>query len=319
VAASCPFFAASRNALDAITRLYDFVWPTAAAIWNLRWQVAGYNQVRDGTTTVEELKARFVEGSGIHGANLHRSCLEHSWDKQRADLAFVALVNLFAIYEGWTVELVAEIRPTLPAGFDAEKALQFPNGTGPGGKPRGAGVAIQHLSSPTSGAMASDVRPALMAQQGVHAKHLDEMLVVYRYFKECRNSLMHVGGKATANAVSASSDIAALAATTLPFKIPRHSPVLLNAPVVLDLYGVVGFSDIVRRLILTIDAELTGSAAAEAVLKSRWQQTVGVVGLPSGSKERHSAIVRHMRRLGVRRLVGTTKLEQALKTAGLVT
>jgi hypothetical protein len=36
------FFPATRFAASQITDLFDFVWPTAAALWNLRWQVAGF-------------------------------------------------------------------------------------------------------------------------------------------------------------------------------------------------------------------------------------------------------------------------------------
>ncbi|MBI3207073.1 MAG: hypothetical protein HYZ29_36380 [Myxococcales bacterium] len=316
MATSYPYFNASRNALDAITRLYDFVWPTAAALWNLRWQVAGYNDIRGGTTTVEELKARFIEGSGIHGANLHRACIEHTWDQQRSDLAFVVLVNLFAVYESWTVELMGEIGAAWPKGVDAKKVLQFPSSTDKQGTLRGIGAELQHLTSSRSGGTA-ELHAVLVTQKGVHPKHLDDMLVVYRYFKECRNSLMHLGGRATSTAVTAAAAMAALP-TSVPFTIPKHAALVLHAPVILDLYGTVGFSDVLRRLVLTIDAELTVAVPAEKILLNRWRQEIGVVQLSRDAKKRHSALVRHMRKLGLPTLASTTKLGQALQTAGLV-
>jgi hypothetical protein len=316
VAKSYPYFTASRNALDAIPRLYDFVWPTAAALWNLRWQVAGYNDIRGGTTTVKELKARFIEGSGIHGANLHRACIEHTWDQQRSHLAFVVLVNLFAIYENWTVELLAEIGAAWPRGVDTKKVLQFPTSTDKQGKVRGVGAELQHLTNPRSGVTA-EVHAELATQKEVHPKHLNDMLVVYRYFKECRNSLMHLGGRATSTAVSAAADMAALP-TSVPFTIPKHAALVLNAPVILDLYGTVGFSDVLRRLILTIDAELTVAAPAEKVLLNRWRQEIGIVQLSPDPVERHSELVRHMRKLRLPKLASTTKLGHALQIAGLV-
>jgi hypothetical protein len=33
------FFRSSRAAYQQVAELFDFVWPTAAALWNLRWQV----------------------------------------------------------------------------------------------------------------------------------------------------------------------------------------------------------------------------------------------------------------------------------------
>lgn len=316
MATSYPYFTASRNALDAITRLYDFVWPTAAALWNLRWQVTGYSDIRGGTATVEELKARFVEGSGIHGANLHRACIEHTWNQQRSDLAFVVLVNLFATYESWTAELLTEIGAKWPKGFDAKKALQFPSVTSKQGNARGIGAEIRHLTNQRSNGTA-ELYAVLVTQKGVHLNHLDDMLVVYRYFKECRNSLMHVGGRATREAVDAAAAIAAIPAS-VPFTIPKHSALVPHAPVILDLYGTVGFSDVLRRLVLTIDAALTVSAPAEKILLDRWRQKFGVVQISSDPKKRHSALARHVRKLGLPTSASTTKLEQVLKTAGLV-
>jgi hypothetical protein len=158
----------------------------------------------------------------------------------------------------------------------------------------------------------------LARQSGVHPKHLEEMLVVYRYFKECRNCLMHVGGSANANALAASTEVATLDSKALPFKIPQHASLVLNAPVNISLYGAVGFSDIVRRLILTIDSELAASSTAEVMLRARWRSEIGIVQLPADPKRRHSAIARRLTQLGVPRIPTTTALEQVLKADGLV-
>src|SRR5260370_397989 len=97
------FFAATQNAHQQITEIYDFVWPTAAAMWNLRWQVAGYLQIVP-TATVPQLNARFTEGAAIHGANLRRACVEHTWDQQTEAFGRIVLTNTIAIYEGWLEE-----------------------------------------------------------------------------------------------------------------------------------------------------------------------------------------------------------------------
>ena len=38
----CFAFSETDEAADEITRLFEFVWPTATALWNLRWQVGGF-------------------------------------------------------------------------------------------------------------------------------------------------------------------------------------------------------------------------------------------------------------------------------------
>jgi hypothetical protein len=67
-----PFFPATREALAQMTALFDFVWPTAAALWNLRWQVQGF-VAEVPTATVDELRKRFLFGSGLEGVDLNRT------------------------------------------------------------------------------------------------------------------------------------------------------------------------------------------------------------------------------------------------------
>ena len=70
-----PFFPCTRDAAHRITSLFDFVWPTAAALWNLRWQVQGFlNEVPNATE--QELHQRFMSGSRIQWTNLRRACIE---------------------------------------------------------------------------------------------------------------------------------------------------------------------------------------------------------------------------------------------------
>ncbi|WP_147444982.1 hypothetical protein [Corallococcus sp. CA053C] len=318
-------FPATKNAIDAVTGIYDFVWPTAAAVWNLRWQVAGYQSVC-GTTTVDELNARFVEGSGIHGANIRRFCLEKTWQQQQRELAKITLVNLFAIYETWATEIVASLAPGLVAGTDAEKkkaeqivkGLQFPTSTNPKGVGRGIGAVLPMLVGKASAVMISDMQPVLRGQAKVQFGYVEQLLSIYRYFKECRNCLMHVGGKATENAVMASNGLAVTAGTALPFAIPTCLPLGLGDPVVVELRDVVGFSDILLRIVLSIDVELSSSQRAEDALVGQWREKFGKVQMPADAKRRHAKIRRYFGKLGLPPLPKIASLDQLLVDKGLV-
>jgi hypothetical protein len=52
---------------------------------------------------------------------------------------------------------------------------------------------MTQAKSPT---MAAAITPALRARPDYRGKELDDLLLVYRYFKEARNSLVHGGGVA---------------------------------------------------------------------------------------------------------------------------
>ncbi len=58
------FFNSSKNAYKEITDLFNFVWPTTAAMWNLRGQVGEYLTLKPDATD-REIYSRFVEGSGV--------------------------------------------------------------------------------------------------------------------------------------------------------------------------------------------------------------------------------------------------------------
>ncbi len=76
------FFPPTRVAVAQISELFDFVWPTAAALWNLRWQVSGFLQEVPKSSPVQ-LNDRFVFGSKIHGTNLKKACVETTWQAQK--------------------------------------------------------------------------------------------------------------------------------------------------------------------------------------------------------------------------------------------
>ena len=123
------FLQASKRVARRITDIFDFAWPTAAAIWNLRWQVAGYLSVVPDATP-QELSGRFLAGSGIRGANLRKSCIKTTWDEQQQEFAKFLLIEFCALYESWCEDALAELN--LKA--DLKKSLQFPTPTTGNGK-----------------------------------------------------------------------------------------------------------------------------------------------------------------------------------------
>jgi hypothetical protein len=89
-------FQETDEAASEITRLFDFVWPTAVALWNLRWQVDGFlNAVPNASYA--DVASRFVVGSGIHGADIRAMSRNSNWEEQKARFAEFVLTNVFAV------------------------------------------------------------------------------------------------------------------------------------------------------------------------------------------------------------------------------
>jgi hypothetical protein len=264
------YFAVSQDTLDQITELYDFIWPTVSAMWNLRWQIKGFvNEV--GEVNDSDLVKRFDWGSKIHGVNLKRAYLEQSWEVQQERFAKVLLVNLISIYEGW----IADLQSTLNFNPGLSKDLQFPTQTDPQNIPtHGIRYAIQQICTPPSTLLRDAFYAQLVTQRKYSLARLDSLLKCYRFFKESRNCLAHHGGKASPRLVDAYQTFQAVAAPADlgMVEVPRHHPVALGAPVQLDLRGVVGLSDIIIRIIVTLDAELSGAQSAEEELIRRGRE-----------------------------------------------
>lgn len=315
------FFRTSRSSYQQVTELFDFIWSTAAALWNLRWQVRGLANDLPGATN-EILHGRFVAGSGVHSANLRRTCIEMSWDEQQEQFAKFLLVDLFAIYEGWLARTLTDIGQA-----SLVKQFQFPTTLQSNGSKKGVGRAllqVHHSPSPI-------LRPAFYNKLIGHPKNslqkIENLLVAYRCFKECRNTLMHNEGKADAKCVAAYQAYASLSPGDLGApELPKVNQPVVGQRVTLPLRGVVGFSDVILRLIATLDAELSCVQAAEKEIIAQWQEHFSVPGRPkkprpvlSPNATRHNDQVRRLiGKLGLPKPIQTHPLEVYLRAHRLI-
>src|SRR4051812_18424230 len=105
------FFESTLAFRRETTALFDFVTPTAVAMWNLRWQVGGYLQVVPEATK-EELQGRFIAGADftafdLRRANLRRAAVELEWTDQLSSFARIILLAGVGLYEGWASSTAA--------------------------------------------------------------------------------------------------------------------------------------------------------------------------------------------------------------------
>lgn len=99
---------------------------------------------------------------------------------------------------------------------------------------------------------------------------LNNWLLFYRYFKECRNAIIHNGGQTTKRVTDAYSQISSLTATDLNvLEVPQFYATLINEPIRLSLRGVVGFSQITIKIVSTLDVELIKAKNADEYFANR--------------------------------------------------
>jgi hypothetical protein len=307
------FFPCTRNTVDSLTKNFDFLWPTAAALWNLRWQVNGFVAATPNANETT-IAGRFISGSGITGANLKRACIAHTWEDQQERLAEILLTSVFAIYESWCEEILKLLH--LSQNNNAKK-LQFPTEFDANGNIVSGVQRVLSISNANQSLMMNESIFPMLAQ---HPKYslasIENQLTCYRYFKEARNCLMHNGGIADHKCVDAYARFAAIpdAASLGVAEIPNNSGAVLQQRVGLSLRGVVGLSDIVLRLIITLDAQFACHSRAEQFFFEIWRSEIQKgLNMPVNPALKSERLRGFVRSLGWQCSPQTERLELLLK------
>ncbi len=264
-------FRASRDAHTQITQLFDFIQPTAIAMWNLRWQVQGFLS-NVPTSSTEDLAARFALGSGINAGSIKRATVDSTWDSQREQFANIVLVNSIAVFEDFTAGLAKLTGLNKNGQRDFAENLQFPNATNPKEKSRTKAILKM-------GGTAVDLANAFIYDPAVARRNvgsnIDYLLICYRYFKEVRNALAHNGGKANQRTVDSYNNFSSIASKLGTKEIPQISVVSsVGDNVNVSLRGAIGFTDVLLRIIATYDVEFSALKICEAELKQRFQPQI---------------------------------------------
>lgn len=270
-ASNPPFFFQSTQSVDnRLGDMFGFIWSSYAGLRELWWQVRGFHdQFPD--LHIDQVKTKFLSGLSLPGGiDLARMCLNREWKAHEQEFSKWILLEACTLYEGWAEKVCGDIFPAKRADQHA-KNLQFPTGTNKVGKPTGFSLAIKEANASTSPLMVAEFFPVLKASKLNRWSSVEEHLIAYRFFKECRNSIIHSDGVADQALVDAS---ALLASTqTAPSKPFRHTfalpPLTIGSAIELNIKDCVLFATVVRLLICTFDAALSVSHASEGILEKR--------------------------------------------------
>lgn len=251
------FFNSSKMFDAQITDIFDYLWPTITALKNLRWQVNGYYHLSGAKENVK-LTAKFVEDDDItNRPNLYRICIDEKWEDQEFNVTKSLLVNLIACYEEWCEMILTELNMPQNQIGRKSKELQFPSS---------CRATIAQICTPQSAVLPVAFHSAYAkVNNDSDLAHLENYLWVYRYFKECRNALLHSTGTIDAKVAQAYSQIQAFSPNDVDVQeFPQISGGALGDPLHVSLRGVVGFAQILRKIVSIIDIELINSVRAES-------------------------------------------------------
>jgi hypothetical protein len=274
----------------------DFLWPTAAALWNLRWQARGLiAELPDIDDDV--LTARFIEGSSLgkeFGKKaFRRSFLDTTWEDNTNSLARILLVEIVAIYESWCDGIDNDINAYLAKKGKEEiplaSLLQVYDGSS--GGYLGAIAKLQaRLGKPDPRFADSISRSFRESSKVPKQENLAALMMTYRYFKELRNAILHGHSQISERFASRQQSYQDLTRDDLgvrekPHFFPSEGGKIPNV----SLRGAAALTDIVLRLALYVDATILDSALGQEYVLQEIKNRLGSTPKPIGLHKRASS------------------------------
>lgn len=251
-------FEATYSATQQITSTFDMVWALDAGLWNLRQAATQYLSEHPDASPAEA-KSELVKGIYVHGLNPKRIALELSWEYEEQYIAELLLINSIAIFDTWVDEFTDAVLP----GKSNNQRKEIKKKTKEG--------EFSLLDS----ALAQEVQSILAGCFHFSAKrqdtYIDNLRLVYKYFKSCRNCCAHGNRKFTDIAETNYNAIRALTKDDCGVnEFPQIAVTQKDAPLKLILRGVVGFYDILLRIMNHYDIVASTGIAVETELLKRW-------------------------------------------------
>jgi hypothetical protein len=271
-------FDATSNFFTTFTQVNDFTQVSAASVWTMRWQVKGFFAESGFYTEAQtrpkqaDLKSRFLAGCGLRRANFRSLVDGQTWPEQEAILAEMTLLAIASLFKGWTDAVSDESRLSR-ANRDAlqwPSHAVYPRFNNAGAALPGIDQALRAGQSTISNVMKQCFHPSYKADRQYSLNQIDQLLVCYRYWKEVRNAIAHAGGRATNRCLVEENGLMVLTPQALGMsRVPRLAPFTLNERIPIVLESVLGFGEVLHRIVTTVDAELSVTQKAEAIMVRR--------------------------------------------------
>lgn len=252
------FFEASQAACQKITRTFDMVWALDAGLWNLRQDATEFFANNPGENN-NVAKSTIVKGLYIHGLNLERIAHGYTWEQEEEFISEILLINATAIFDAWVDSFIYSALALTSNRRKKDIAADMKKG--------------EFLSFET------ELITEPMSQiKGCFklvgcSTYCDNLRLIYKYFKSCRNCLAHGDKVFTKVAADNYSAISTLTKEDCGLKeVPQIVVTIKDEPFKLKLRGVVGFYDILIRIITHYDKLAADRVSVDSEVLCRWQK-----------------------------------------------
>lgn len=306
------FLEVTQRFEDQVGDATSFIWACYSGLWKLHSEAKYLNEKLEVSNwkKAEDYLLGTVPKDG--GVDLKEIAVRRTWAQHELAFERLMLVEMSVLYEDWCVQFCSIIEPTLTR---LAEVLQFPSTSPrtrlPSSHPRSWRLWQVAIDAAPSTLIRDDYRPGLLARYQTAPTILDPLLEWYRFFKECRNTFVHSGGKHTLASVAAYARASAhsLKSLGLSRDLALASAPAVGESVQLGLKNAALGLAVVARLANAFDAALCHSRAAEDFLVIRLKETADAKK-SSGKEISIPSAKPHLREKAIRSLLGSAMFPQ---------
>ena len=257
------FFTCASIAIDNITNTFTFVHPLRLSM--LRFSKEIKSCVNQGMNNADINNYLGESKRLIHGLN-YGAIANYTLDDINNNLAVVLLSHLFSIYEGFCKEILEELGITV--GLNEDSFKKTVTSISANSEP------ISFINRNLSSIMDNEIVPQICTSKYYNPSRINYYLLCCKFFKEARNSYIHnnsITGQRLIDAYNAFlpyNNITSLGIKTLDITTP-----ILGHAINITIESVIGFSNILMKLIATWDLELARTTFAESLMLAAIKNT----------------------------------------------
>lgn len=255
------FFGVTQRAVDRLTFIMSEFSAALIALKYLRHQTKEMLN-RQANIKDEELLSKFAAGSLVHWQDFRGLACGTQWELHEEFFSWTLLGASISTFEGW----ISDMGTVFGFGKDEMTSLQIPERF----QSVVSGVHREHYSVP--------MRNTFYEVYGQSRKScysaMASMLYCFRVFKEMRNAFMHNGGHASERLVQRLSEYQRICTRTSLHT--KEVPVVNTCDIgdlVAPVYrGIIGFTDILIRILVSYDSELLCTTYGESEFLKRYDR-----------------------------------------------
>ncbi len=235
-----------------ITQASDMAWALAAGIWKLRYDTISYRNSHFFSQD-REVQKNVVPESSLSRINLNKIVYDFAWDDEKQYIAQLFLINAIAIFDTWIDNYIDKVL-LKPSTSDKNNIKE--------------NTKHGHFYSLNSN-LHKEERSKLYGCFNYNKKsqYIKELILIYNYFKACRNCCAHGNRYFTKRAESCYKKIQSSISNNCGLnEFPEIFDTVENQPFKLSLRGVIGFYDVLLKIINHYDSLATNKIAMEEEL-----------------------------------------------------